>query len=194
MVKGKCFSKVNRGQRKKSDFYETPYSMTWQLLEKVHCFGNKDYYDPACGNGAIIEAAKKFLKIPMTGNDVTKGCDFLQDNTDRTNIVTNPPFSLANEFIEHCKKVCTERYFLLLPLVYLHGQNRYKKKLFEELDTVYVFTRMPMLGEELREDGKYNTGMQVYAWFYFKPKDSLSGEPIIKWINNNEYVLTKKDK
>jgi hypothetical protein len=28
MEKGKCFSAVNRGQRKKSDFYETPYLMT----------------------------------------------------------------------------------------------------------------------------------------------------------------------
>lgn len=35
MKKGKCFSAVNRGQRKKSDFYQTPYSMTKQLFDHV---------------------------------------------------------------------------------------------------------------------------------------------------------------
>ena len=33
-IKGKCFSACNRGQRKESDFYETPYSITQQLLSK----------------------------------------------------------------------------------------------------------------------------------------------------------------
>jgi hypothetical protein len=51
-MKGKCFSAVNRGQRKKSDFYETPYSMTRQLLE-VENF-NGTILEPACGNGAIV--------------------------------------------------------------------------------------------------------------------------------------------
>jgi len=32
-MKGKCISACNRGQRNKSDFYQTPYSMTEQLLE-----------------------------------------------------------------------------------------------------------------------------------------------------------------
>lgn len=32
-MKGKNFSTNNTGKRKKSDFYETPYSLTWLLLE-----------------------------------------------------------------------------------------------------------------------------------------------------------------
>jgi len=49
-----------------------------------------------------------------------------------------------------------------------------------------------MLGEALREDGKYNTGMMVYAWFVFE-KD-YDGSPVIDWIDNNEDVLSKIDK
>jgi len=49
-----------------------------------------------------------------------------------------------------------------------------------------------MLGEPLREDGKYNTGMMVYAWFVFE-KD-YGDSPVIDWIDNNEDVLSKKDK
>ena len=56
---------------------------------------------------------------------------------------------------------------------------------------MYVFTRYPMLGESLRDDGKYNTGMMVYAWFVWE--NGYSGQPIVDWIDNNEDVLSKKD-
>jgi hypothetical protein len=48
-----------------------------------------------------------------------------------------------------------------------------------------------MLGEKLREDGKYNTGMMVYAWYIFEKE--YDGNPIIDWIDNNNDVLSKKD-
>jgi hypothetical protein len=49
-----------------------------------------------------------------------------------------------------------------------------------------------MLGEKLREDGKYNTGMMVYAWFIFE-KD-YTGPSVVDWIDNNSDVLSKNDK
>jgi len=50
-----------------------------------------------------------------------------------------------------------------------------------------------MLGESLREDGKYNTGMMVYAWFVWD-KTTVDEKPIIEWIDNNSHVLTKEDR
>ena len=48
------------------------------------------------------------------------------------------------------------------------------------------------LGDKLREDGKYRTGMQVYAWYIFQ--NGFCDEPIIRWIDNSEDVLrTKKE-
>ncbi len=57
---------------------------------------------------------------------------------------------------------------------------------------MYVYTRYPMLGEPLREDGKYNTGMMVYAWFVFER--DYEGSAVIDWIDNNEDVVSKRDK
>ena len=48
-----------------------------------------------------------------------------------------------------------------------------------------------MLGDKLREDGKYKTGMMVYAWFVWE--NGYSGLPMIDWIDNNDDVLSKKD-
>ena len=54
-----------------------------------------------------------------------------------------------------------------------------------------MFTRYPMLGDELREDGKYRTGMMVYAWYVWE--NGYGGLPMIDWIDNNDDVLSKKD-
>ncbi len=188
--KGKCYSKVNKGQRKESDFYQTPYSMTKQLLDNEFFSRDAWVLEPACGNGAILKVLKESGFIYCVDLDINKGCDFLKTSQNYDYIITNPPFSLANDFIEHCYAICKNKFALLMPLVYLHGQKRFEQGLFRGLSKVYVFTRMPMLTSEVRKDGKYNTGMQVYAWFIFENKLKEHG-PEIKWIDNSMYVLKK---
>lgn len=188
--KGKNFSTNNASKkRKESDFYETPYSMTKQFLNHQSFYGK--ILEPACGNGAIVKV------LQSEGYDVEyfdKEVDFLKYNGTIDNIVTNPPFSLAHEFILHAKKIATEKIAMLLPLSYLHGKRRYDEiysdRLFP-LSKVLVYTRYPLLGKPLREDGKYETGMMVYAWFVFDTEHI--GDPTIDWIDNNEFILSKKD-
>jgi len=182
MKKGKNFSCNNIGQRKKSDFYETPYSITKQLLE-VEYF-NSPILEPACGKGAIV----KMLSGKVISYDVKK--DFLKETKKYPCIITNPPFSLAFEFIIKAKEIATKKFAFLLPLSYLHGKKRfdhiYQDKKYP-LAKVYIFTRYPMLGDKLREDGKYRTGMMVYAWYIWEK--GWNGEPITRWIDNNKNVL-----
>ena len=192
--KGKNFSSNNTGKRKKSDFYETPYSMTRHLLSKETFDYDKCVCEPACGDGAIVKVLGKFwdkTKIVAFDKDV----DFLKHIENYEYIITNPPFSLAYEFIMQAKKLTTNKFAFLLPLSYLHGKQRYdniyQDKVFP-LKKVYVFTRYPLLGEPLRDDGKYNTGMMVYAWYVFDK--SYNGLPIIDWIDNNSNVTGKNDK
>lgn len=189
---GKNFSCNNLGQRKKSDFYETPYSITQQFLDREKLSGS--ILEPASGLGAIAKILRK-NNYEITEKDLSLGDDFLKENDKFDTIITNPPFSLAFEFIQKAKEV--SNYFaFLLPLSYLHGKKRFDYIYSDHnfpLSRIYVFTRYPMLGEILREDGKYNTGMMVYAWFVWD-KFSVGREPIIRWIDNNHNVLTKEDK
>lgn len=189
---GKNFSCNNLGQRKKSDFYETPYSITQQFLDREKLSGS--ILEPASGSGAIAKILRK-NNYEITEKDLSLGDDFLKENDKFDTIITNPPFSLAFEFIQKAKEV--SNYFaFLLPLSYLHGKKRFDYIYSDHnfpLSRIYVFTRYPMLGEILREDGKYNTGMMVYAWFVWD-KFSVGREPIIRWIDNNHNVLTKEDK
>lgn len=189
---GKNFSGNNMGQRRKSDLYETPYSMVQQLLDVEPFDINAITLEPACGNGAILKVLRNNGFSLAYGYDRER--NFLSETVQHCQIITNPPFSLAYEFITTAKRIATEKFAFLLPLSYLHGKQRldgiYSDKTFP-LSRVYVFCRYPMLGDPLREDGKYRTGMMVYAWFVWDRQHA--SEPNIRWIDNQRFVLSKAD-
>lgn len=187
---GKNFSGNTNKERPKSDFYQTPYSMTEQLLQNEEFIGN--VLEPSCGKGAISKVLKDH-NFDVTSQDYDEGLgiDFLKFNKKFDNIITNPPFRLANEFVKKSLELANNKIAMLLPLNYLHGVTRLNEIYnLKKLKTVYVFTRYPLLTQDLREDGKYKTGMMVYAWYIWDQK--YYGYPEIRWINNNEYVLSSK--
>lgn len=118
--------------------------------------------------------------------------DFLASTTRADLIITNPPYSLAREFILKAKKLANHSIAFLLPLSYLHGEQRYNEIWRDRefpLQTVHVFVRYPLLGEPLRDDGKYRTGMMVYAWYVWER--GYRGLPKIEWVDNSAQVLRR---
>lgn len=189
----KNFSCNNLGQRKKSDFYETPYSLTEQFLERERERVKGNILEPSCGNGAIVKVLQKY-GYNVIARDISTGFDFLKETERYDAIITNPPFSLAFEFIQKSKTL-TDYLAFLLPLSYLHGKKRFDNIYSDAsfpLSRIYVFTRYPMLGDALRDDGKYRTGMMVYAWFVWDKK-STNKNPEIFWIDNNKFVIGSSD-
>ena len=207
--KGKNFSGNNvTGKRKESDFYETPYSMTRKFLQAYPLPQHFNILEPACGNKAIVkvleeagyggERATGFLRY----SDLSQGINFLTWEYSTVDwVITNPPFSIFQEWVKKCKEVSRVGFSLLLPLSYLHGQKRYDEKIFRDptfpLTRIYVFTRYPMLGEPLRDDGKYNTGMMAYMWGVWEKATAptkFAPPPRVYWIDNNEDIFHKEKK
>jgi len=183
MSKGKAFAHTK--DRNKSDYYPTPYSMTEQLLE-VETFEQGLILEPACGEAdAISKVLDKKHKVLST--DIIYGDDFLDSTTQYDYVITNPPYKLADEFIEKAREVATNKFAMLLRTNFLSGVTRFKEDRFRELKNVYIFTRMPDLNAELRDDGKYPTAMIVYAWMVWEK--GYTGKPNISWIDNQKYVL-----
>ena len=192
-MKGKNFSCNNLGQRKKSDFYQTPLSMTEQFLLRERFDRKKTVLEPACGKNAIVKVLNKLYFQKITSYDLSEGKNFLKDKRQFDYIITNPPYSLSFEFIMHAREITREKFAFLLPLAYLHGQKRYEqiyRNPYFKLKTIYVFTRYPLLSETIRADGRYKTGMMVYAWFVFDKM--YIGHPMVEWIDNNQYVINSK--
>ena len=180
----------NDGGRPKDDFYPTPPEVTRALL-RVESF-TTPIWEPACGDGSASEVLKE-TGMPVFSSDLydhgygERGIDFLEEDflpvPDHPMgvgaIVTNPPFKLATEFIQHAiEDLKVDKLCLLMKLAALEGRTRSAVLRDTKLTKVYVFRNRIQLtrnGEPAR-----GGGMIAFAWFvWYKGHE---GDPIIKWI------------
>jgi len=187
---GKAFLN-KQSERPIGDLYETPYSMTEQLLERETFDGA--VFEPASGKGAIVNVLDRRGYMPIysdlyyTKNKV----DFLKTTYSMQNIITNPPYSMADEFVTHAKKLYKNKIAFLLRTNYLSGTKRLNAGIYTELSKVYIFSRMADLRAPMRGDGKYPTAGIVYAWCIWEK--GYTGDPMINFIDNNKYCLSIKE-
>lgn len=88
-------------ERKERDLYETPSWVTEALLP--HLPKSMVIWEPACASGKMV-AALRSGGHAVDGTDIDMGeeADFLNiKGTAAAAIITNPPYELAREFIEH---------------------------------------------------------------------------------------------
>jgi hypothetical protein len=161
-----------------ADFYPTPDYATEELLKRERFEGS--IWECACGDGAI---AKFFPTCKATDlrTDLgygQRGVDFLKTTDSVDNIITNPPYSLGQEFVEHALECANKKVVMLLKLVFLESVGR--KPLFDRnmLKTVYVFRRRL----KIYKDGIIgkNSGLIAYAWYIWDKE--YNGKPQIEWI------------
>lgn len=175
--------------RPDGDFYETPPVAVGALL-KNETF-RPFIWEPACGNGAISKILKKEGMTVASSDLCDHGYgfrhDFLQGGWDGfaavCDIITNPPFSLADEFLTQALSYTVSgqvsKVAFLLRLNFLEGQKR--AKIFKEFppSRVLVFSkRLPMMHRP-NYTGKKSTSTVAYAWFIF---EKPFGKCEIKWI------------
>jgi hypothetical protein len=179
----------------KNNNYDTPYSMTEQLLKQEKFQGL--IFEPCAGNGAIVNVLLQH-GYDVFSHDLKNNKDYLKNFYTYDNVITNPPYgNITDDIIIHAKKHTRYKIAMLLRTNYLSGYKRYRKGIFNNLVRVYVFTRMADLRCKLRPDGKYTTAGIVYAWFVWNmqyPFPAFNWEPKIQWIDNQKYVLKKNEK
>jgi hypothetical protein len=86
---------------------------------------NPDIIEPACGDGAIVEVLQRMVCPQIFAGDIRYGQDFLKvESTGRYDfIITNPPYTYAQEFVDKSLKIanCVIR---LLRLNFLASSKR----------------------------------------------------------------------
>lgn len=165
----------------KHDFYSTPPEAIRALLEVEKlpdCI-----WEPSCGNGAIVnilrERGHRVYATDLVDRscpDSESGVDFLMQQAPSFwvgAIVTNPPFSLANQFVYHALML-VPKVVMLLRLSFLEGIGRSAILDQGRLARVHVFKRrLPMMHREGWQ-GKKSTNAIPFAWFVF---DQQSNSP-----------------
>jgi len=151
--------------RRERDFYPTPSAVVHVLIPFLGDFP-RFVWDPACGDDSLAKALNQgFFIIACTdivNNEERDALDFLA-TTDRVAdaIITNPPYSLAEEFIRHAFKIGVTHMALLLKANF---ENAYRGGLFEEFPYAH---RLPLTW---RPDftGKGRPFLDV-TWYVWQP-------------------------
>lgn len=115
-----------------SEFFPTPEWATWGLLENEKFYGS--IWECACGDGAMAAVLRQAGYAGVIASDLhdrggladgcRSGVDFLSTHKIVRNIITNPPFSLAQKFAERAIHTAHAKAALLLPLAFLEGAAR----------------------------------------------------------------------
>ena len=166
------------------DYYATEPRAVELLLEQESF--SQWVWECACGEGHISEVLKESGYFVFSSDLIDRGyegtvvADFLQAKHNEMDIITNPPYKFAKEFVEHALNISTDgtKIAMFLKLTFLEGQGR--RELFHNTppQTVYVSSARLQCGKNGCFDG---TSMVAYAWFVWEK--GRYGPTNIKWIN-----------
>jgi len=185
------FGNFSSYTREKNDYYATHPSAVYPLFD-VETF-TQTVLEPACGEGHMSEAIKRCGKNVFASDLISRGygsvIDFFDIEATEFDIITNPPYKLQSEFVEHAMNILRDRgkVALLLKIQFLESAKR--QKLFEKYPPkhIYVFSKRARIAK----NGDFeNTGsaLTCFAWFVWQK--GFYGEPTVGWINPRD----KEDK
>lgn len=177
-------------EREKDDFYATPPLAVKELM-KLEKFNN-NIWEPCCGMNHITNILRENKYTVRTSdivdrlNDGTvEIIDFLNCNEKYNgDIITNPPYKLATEFVYKTLETIKEgnKVAMFLKLTFLETQKR--KELFIKHPPKIVYVSSSRLGcsqtGEFDENGNTISAI-AYCWFIWEK--GYKGETIIKWFN-----------
>ena len=192
---GKIAGGNPKNGRVENDFYATNPKAVTMLMDAYGKFENFDILEPCVGQGHIAEVIKQLHKnnridcidIVNRGYPDTITSDFLTTQIDKKYdcVITNPPFSLAQEFIEKSFTVLKRNGIIcmFLKIQFLEGVKR--KEFFEKYPPKYIYVfRQRMAtwnnGNATDSNGKRWATTMCHAWFIWE--NNYKGEPIIRWL------------
>lgn len=195
----------------KDDYFPTYHALTRLLLDNIS-IKETTVLEPCAGAGDISKIVREYypeIKIDQCdinpkANYIVK-CNFLTEEFENIygkdyqvdNVISNFPFNLFQEFLEKCTRICKDQIFVIAPLDYLHGVERFEKIFYKgcngfSLNCCWVLVRRPLFDSKWRADGLMPTGATSFCWYQFSKykQGGLIPIPVIKWLHNNEQMGT----
>lgn len=145
-----------------TDFYPTPswcyknLKIDWSLFKTAH--------EPGAGDGRIVQFLLE-KGINTTYSEITEDKDFFEWDSSVDLIITNPPFSLAQEFIEHSISRA-DTVIMLLRLNFLASIKRYSWWAKNSPTSLFVLSKRPSFTGA-------GTDATDYAWFVWDKTDKI---------------------
>lgn len=176
---------VDQDDREKDDFYPTWPGATSALLA-VETFDGP-IWECACGEGdmsrVLAAAGHKVVSTDLVDRGFGDAkIDFLMEWSPRApNIVTNPPFGLAREFVDKALSLTTGKVAMFLRLAFLEGIDRGEWLPSTPLARVWIMSRrVPMQRGRISEAGDGH-GVIAFAWFVWE--HGHAGPASLGWLD-----------
>ena len=177
-------------EREQNDFYATdPHALEIFLdkLDEDKIYLHKNIWECACGKGHLSKVLEEKGYNVHSTDIVDRGygignVDFLkQDTSFEGDILTNPPYKYAKEFVEKALEIQANGYYtiMLLKIQFLEGQAR--KKLFERYPPKYVYVNSKRQTCYINGNmSKKMSSAACYCWFVWEK--GFKGGTIIRWL------------
>lgn len=176
-------------EREHHDYYATDPIAAELLLQQEEFY---NIWECASGENHLADVFKRHGHDVRTSDIVqrtptTEVYDFLSmDNTSwRGDIVTNPPYRLATEFIYKALSIIREgnKVAMFLKLQFMEGKGR--KRLFTNFPpkVIYVSSSRINCAMNGNFEGLRTTGGSAVAYAWYVWEKGYKGPTIIKWIN-----------
>lgn len=174
--------------REVNDYYATEPRAAVLLME-VEKFAPA-IWECACGEGHLSKELENAGYQVYSTDLIDRGYggvqDFLQSKAPPFpgfDIITNPPYSKAAEFVDHAMAMIDpgHKVAMFLKLQFLEGKQR--KELFRKWPPKVVYVSSSRLHCAMNGDfEKYGKSNAIaYAWYVWEK--GYTGEPVIRWIN-----------
>lgn len=173
-------------ERQSDDYYATePKATEW--LCRLEQFEGR-ILEPSCGEGHMSEVLKKAGYEVVSRDLVDRGygevAGFLAIDNQvwDGNIVTNPPYKFAQEFVEKALSIIPEgkKVAMFLKLQFLEGKAR--RSLFRSTPPIRIWVSSSRLKCAMNGDFEaYGSSAVAYAWFVWEK--GYKGETTVKWFN-----------
>ena len=161
------------------------------FLEKIKKDGielHNNIWECACGQGHLSEVLKnKGYNVWSTdlidrGYGET-GVDFIAPLLYewRGDILTNPPYKYAKEFVEKAMEILEKQYYciMFLKIQFLEGQAR--RKMFYKYPPKYIYVNSVRQTCYINGDmSKKMSSATCYCWYIWEK--GYLGEPKVRWI------------
>ena len=170
--------------RENDDYYATDPKAVKLLLEKEKF--SSIILEPSCGEGHISRVLLDNGYAVKSSDLINRGFGEVQDffETDEFNgdIITNPPYKMALDFVKHSLNIIQEgnKVAMFLKLQFLEGKAR--KEFYKNNPPKKIYVASGRLN--CAKNGKFEefkSSAVAYAWFVWEK--GYQGSPEIDWIN-----------
>ena len=172
--------------RADDDFYSTnPIAIDYLLKHEDF---DENIWECACGNGKLSERLKE-KGFNVRSTDLVyrdygekESVDFLaQNQVFDGDIITNPPYNLALEFVEKALELSNRKVAMFLKIQFLETKKRYLN-LFKDNPPKKVLVFVKRMACYREDDTSFKSSAICFCWIVWDKE--YNGDTILEWIDN----------